>query len=135
LEGQTQLSNNKSQENVVFISYAREDSEAAIRLYEDLKKAGLTPWLDKKELLPGQNWENEIEGAISKSRFFIPLFSKTSVRKIGYVQNEFKFALEVFRRYPPNVIFCIPVRALRNRPSVSPSSDMTVTLQRKSTPY
>ena len=96
-------SNNKSQENIIFISYAREDSEAARRLYEDLKKAGLTPWLDKKELLPGQNWENEIEDAISKSRYFIPLFSKTSVKKIGYVQNEFKFALEVFRRYPPNV--------------------------------
>ena len=30
----------KSQENTVFISYAREDFEQAVRLYEDLKDAG-----------------------------------------------------------------------------------------------
>lgn len=101
---------NKGQETIVFISYAREDLNIAIRLSEDLKKAGLTPWLDKYEILPGQNWENEIEDAISKSRYFIALFSKTSVQKIGYVQNEFQWALEVFKRYPRNMIFYIPVR-------------------------
>jgi hypothetical protein len=40
----------------------------------------------------------------------IPLFSKTSVEKIGYVQSEFKFALEVLKRYPPDKIFYIPIR-------------------------
>ena len=99
-----------SRENTVFISYAREDSDAAKRLAKDLKEAGLNPWLDKEELLPGQNWENQIEDAISKSRYFIPLFSKISVAKIGYVQSEFKFALDVLKRYPPNKIFYIPVR-------------------------
>jgi tetratricopeptide (TPR) repeat protein len=100
----------KNQEIMVFISYAREDSGAAKRLRKDLKDAGLNPWLDKEELLPGQNWENQIEDAISKSRYYIPLFSKTSVEKIGYVQSEFKFALDVLKRYPPNKIFYIPVR-------------------------
>jgi TIR domain len=95
---------------MVFISYAREDSNAAKRLRKDLRDAGLNPWLDKEELLPGQNWENQIEDAISRSRYFIPLFSKTSVEKIGYVQSEFKFALDVLKRYPPNKIFYIPVR-------------------------
>jgi hypothetical protein len=66
----------KSQEITVFISYAREDSHAAKRLQKDLNDTGLNPWLDKEEILPGQNWKNEIEEAISKSRYFIPLFSK-----------------------------------------------------------
>ena len=101
---------NKSQENTVFISYASEDSGAAKRLRKDLKDAGLNPWLGKEELLPGQDWKYQIEDAISKSRYFIPLFSKTSVEKIGYVQSEFKYALEVLKRYPPNKIFYIPVR-------------------------
>jgi hypothetical protein len=101
---------NNSQQITVFISYAREDSKAAIRLRKDLKDAGLNPWLDKEKILPGQNWENQIEDAISKSRYFIPLFSRASVQKIGYVQNEFKFALDVLKRYPPNMIFCIPIR-------------------------
>jgi len=100
----------KNQENTVFISYAREDFDAAKRLQKDLKDAGLNTWLDKEELLPGQNWENQIENAITKSRYFIPLFSKISVLKLGYVQNEFKFALEVFKRYPSNMIFYLPVR-------------------------
>lgn len=75
-----------------------------------MKDAGLNPWLDKEEILPGQIWENQIEDAISKSRYFIPLFSKTSVEKIGYVQSEFKFALDVLKKYSPNKIFYIPVR-------------------------
>jgi hypothetical protein len=54
----------KSLENTVFISYAREDSGAAKRLQQDLKDAGLNPWLDKEEILPGQNWQNQIEHTI-----------------------------------------------------------------------
>jgi tetratricopeptide (TPR) repeat protein len=108
LEGERPTS--KSQENTVFISYAREDFQKADRLYNDLKNAGLNPWLDEHNLLPGQNRRDEIENAISKSRYFIPLFSKTSVEKIGYVQSEFKFALDVLKSYPPNKIFYIPIR-------------------------
>jgi hypothetical protein len=43
------------QNTQVFISYAREDIRAAKRLYEDLKNAGLRPWLDKTNILGGQN--------------------------------------------------------------------------------
>lgn len=32
----------------IFISYAREDVEAARRLYRDLKNAELNPWLDEE---------------------------------------------------------------------------------------
>jgi hypothetical protein len=94
----------------VFISYAREDFEAAKKIYADLHKAGFSPWLDKKNLIPGQNWEQEIQDAISESRYFIALFSTTSVKKIGFLHHEFKFALDVFKRYPPGMIFYIPVR-------------------------
>jgi len=37
--------------------------------------------MDEKNIFPGQNWKNAIEDAISKSRYFIPLFSSTSVTK------------------------------------------------------
>jgi len=74
----------------IFISYAREDSEAAFRLYEDLKRAGLRPWLDKEDLLPGQTWDLEIRRAVKKSKYFIALFSSTSVQKRGYVHKEYR---------------------------------------------
>lgn len=110
MEGQTPLSNNKGQKNVIFISYAREDSEAARRLYEDLKSAGLTPWLDKESLIAGQNWKVAINKAIKNSRYFIHIFSSISVAKRGYVQKEFKYAFDVLDEFPESDIFVIPVR-------------------------
>ena len=50
----------------VFISYAREDHEAARRLYSELKQRGLEPWLEES-LLPGQVWRDEISKAINKN--------------------------------------------------------------------
>jgi len=94
----------------IFISYAREDTEAAIRLHKELKNAGLEAWLDKVSLLGGQNWENEIKKAIRNSRYFIPVFSSTSAKKRGFVQKEFRFALEMLKEIPEDEIFVIPVR-------------------------
>jgi len=39
----------------VFISYAREDVEMARKLYDDLKNAGVSPWMDEEDLLPSQS--------------------------------------------------------------------------------
>jgi hypothetical protein len=94
----------------VFISYARQDAEAANRLYNDLKLSGLDPWLDTESLLGGQNWRISIREAIRNSRYFIPLLSSNSVEKIGYVQKELKEALEVLQEFPQSKIFVIPAR-------------------------
>jgi tetratricopeptide (TPR) repeat protein len=97
-------------DKTIFISYTREDSEAANRLYNDLKVAGLDPWLDTQSLLGGQNWKIAIKEAIKNSRYFIPLLSSNSVEKVGYVQKELKEALEVLDEFPKSKIFVIPVR-------------------------
>jgi TIR domain len=95
----------------VFISDARQDSDAALRLYEDLRtRTELKPWLDKKALLPGYNWDIEIRKAIKNSRYFIALFSSTSVQKRGYIQKEFKRALDVLDEFPEGEIFAISAR-------------------------
>jgi hypothetical protein len=100
----------KSQENTLFISYAREDFDGAKRLYNDLKSAGLNAWLDKEELLPGQQWQLEIRKAIKNSAYFLAVLSSNSVEKRGYVQKEFKFGLEVLDEVPESQIFVIPAR-------------------------
>jgi hypothetical protein len=94
----------------IFISYAREDVEAARRLYRDLKNAELNPWLDEEVLLPGQNWKSAIRKAIKESRFFIALLSSNSVKKRGYVQRELKEALDVLLEFPKSAIYVIPAR-------------------------
>ncbi len=110
------MGTNQSQNVRVFISYAREDTEAANRLYNDLKMVGLDPWLDTQSLLPGQKWKIAIKDAIKNSRYFIPLLSSNSVEKIGYVQKELKEALEVLDelevldKFPQSKVFVIPVR-------------------------
>jgi hypothetical protein len=94
----------------VFISYAREDTAPAVRLYKAFEKLGYAPWLDRRKLLPGQDWPRRIDDAIASSDFFIPCFSARSVRKRGAFQAEIRFALECARRMPLDDVFLIPVR-------------------------
>src|SRR5450755_2161757 len=60
----------------VFIAYVEEDLEHAKNLYRAFEKHGFRPWLDKKKLMPGQNWPRAIETAIQTSDFFVACFSE-----------------------------------------------------------
>ncbi len=98
------------QSKSVFISYAKEDFDEAKKLYAELRAAGLDPWLDKESLLAGTNWQRGIKNAIDNSMYFIPLLSSNSVKARGFVQKEFKFALEKLEEIPESDIFVIPAR-------------------------
>src|SRR5262245_11102520 len=94
----------------IFLCHASEDKAAVEAVYDRLKALGYKPWLDKKDLLPGQRWASEIPKAIKASDYILIFLSKTSVAKRGYVQNEFKVALNVLREVPDGTIYAIPVR-------------------------
>ncbi len=94
----------------IFLSYAKEDRAHVEKLYHRLKREGYKPWLDLFDLLPGQHWEQEIPNALRASDFIILFFSSTSVSKQGYVQKEFKLALEILDNIPNDRICVIPVR-------------------------
>jgi len=104
------MSQNDNKNNKVFISYAQEDTDAATRLYNDLKNFGLEPWLDKESILPGQFKSIESKRAIRESRFFIALISKNSVRERGDVQKQLRDALDILKEFPESEIFLIPAR-------------------------
>jgi hypothetical protein len=97
-------------QNLVFISYAREDQSWAERLYMDLRKQEIDVWLDVRCLKPGASWKMEIRKAIRESRYFILLISKRSVTKRGFVQRELKEALQSSKEFPAGEIFLIPTR-------------------------
>lgn len=99
-----------SENELVFLSYAKEDAAAASHLYQELTTAGVRVWFDREELAPGANWKAEIRKAIRKSRYFIALISSTSMAKKGFVQTELREALEVLKEYPENEIYLIPTR-------------------------
>jgi hypothetical protein len=94
----------------VFLAYVKEDAALAERLYDALEAEGLRPWMDVRNLLPGQNWPRAIERAIECSDFFLPCFSRQSVNKWGGFQAELRYALDCARRVPLDDIFIVPVR-------------------------
>ena len=94
----------------VFIAYVEEDLPMALRLYQDLHSRGCNSWLDKKRLLPGQNWPRAIEHAIDVSDFLIACFSPRSVCKKGHFQAELRYALDCAARIPLDEVYFIPIR-------------------------
>jgi len=94
----------------VFLAYVTEDAEPAARLYDALAREGLSPWIDVRNLVPGQNWPRAIERAIDCSDFFVPCFSRNSVNKWGGFQAEIRYALDCASRVPLDDIFIVPVR-------------------------
>ena len=94
----------------VFIAYAEEDLEAAERLFRIFESHGYSAWLDRRRLLPGQNWPRRIQDAIESADFVIPCFSRNSVRKRGGFQAELRFALDCASRMPLDDVYLIPAR-------------------------
>jgi hypothetical protein len=94
----------------VFIAYVEEDLGAAKKLYAAFEQRGFRPWLDKKKLLPGQNWPRAIEAAIQASHFFVACFSQRATCKRGSFHSELRYALTCAAQVPLDEIFFIPVR-------------------------
>ncbi len=94
----------------LFLSYAREDNDRVINLYTRLLNGGYKPWMDKKDILPGEKWELRIEKAIRNSDFFLVCLSQNSVRKRGVFQKEIKQALHIWEEQFESDIYLIPVR-------------------------
>jgi hypothetical protein len=94
----------------IFISYAKEDINFAIQLYDFLEENSFTPWLDKKDILPGQDWDFKIKTALREANYMILLLSNNSVQKRGYVQREFKAALDFVNEKLDDDIYLIPIK-------------------------
>ncbi|NEQ51951.1 MAG: TIR domain-containing protein [Leptolyngbya sp. SIO3F4] len=94
----------------IFLAYASEDKEKVVQLYNRLKQRGFEPWLDKKNLKAGQNWRSEIPKAIKNSDIFLACLSLQSINKKGYVQKEFKIALDKYAELPQGTVYLIPIR-------------------------
>ncbi len=83
-----------SDENkAVFLSYAREDSDAARRIAEALRAAGVEVWFDQSELRGGDAWDVSIRKQIRDCALFVPIVSAhTQTRAEGYFRLEWHLA-------------------------------------------
>jgi len=94
----------------LFLSYASEDAAPVTALYERLRCAGCAPWIDRRDILPGEDWSRCIWRAIHNADFIIVCLSPRSVSKRGYVQREIKEALDLWKEKLEDDIFVIPVK-------------------------
>jgi outer membrane protein assembly factor BamD (BamD/ComL family) len=93
-----------------FLCHASGDKPAVREMYKRLVFEGVDAWLDKENLLPGQDWRVEIPRAVKEADVVIIFLSKNSISKEGYVQKEIKFALDIAEEKPEGAIFLIPAR-------------------------
>jgi hypothetical protein len=94
----------------IFLCHASEDKPQVREVYQQLKAIGFMPWLDEVDILSGQDWNYEIEQALETSDFVIVFLSTRSIKKIGYVQREFKRALHHSEEFPEDFIHTIPIK-------------------------
>ena len=68
----------------VFLSYAREDTEAAKRIADALRAFGIEVWFDQSELRGGDAWDQKIRTQIRTCALFLPIISqRTEERSEG----------------------------------------------------
>jgi TolB-like protein/Tfp pilus assembly protein PilF len=94
----------------VFLSYASPDAEAARKICDALRKAGIEVWFDQTELRGGDAWDQSIRQQIRDCRLFIPIISARSEQKLeGYFRREWKLAADRTDDMDSAVPFLVPV--------------------------
>jgi hypothetical protein len=96
--------------HAVFLSYASQDAEAAQKICEALRAAGLEVWFDQDELRGGDAWDQSIRKQIKTCALFIPVISHTTHdRREGYFRLEWKLAIDRCHLMDANMAFLLPV--------------------------
>ena len=67
----------------VFISYRSDDAEFALLLAAALRRAGIRVWMDRLNILPGEDWRSELQNALHSAAAAIPVITR------GYVESRY----------------------------------------------
>jgi TolB-like protein/tetratricopeptide (TPR) repeat protein len=95
---------------VVFLSYASQDAQAAQKICEALRAAGIEVFLDQSELRGGDAWDQKIRHEIHDCALFVPLISAHSdARHEGYFRREWKLAVDRTADMSDRIAFLVPV--------------------------
>jgi len=94
----------------VFLSYASQDAEAAKRICDALRAAGVEVWFDQSELVGGDAWDAKIRGQIAHCALFVPIISAcTQARLEGYFRLEWKLAVQRMHTMAEEKAFLFPI--------------------------
>jgi TolB-like protein len=94
----------------VFLSYTSQDVDAAHRICDSLREAGIEVWLDQSELGGGDAWDAAIRKQIKTCALFMPVISaNTNARAEGYFRLEWKLAVDRSHLIAVEKAFVVPV--------------------------
>lgn len=95
----------------IFMSYAREDEDAARRLKAGLEKHGCVVWYDRERLKPAGNWANHLEDEVKgRCSLFLSIISRTTeTAPAGYFHQERNWAAEWNSMFSQGEEFYVPV--------------------------
>jgi TolB-like protein len=94
----------------IFLSYASQDTDAARRIGDALRQAGLEVWFDQSELRGGDAWDEMIRRQIAECALFVPIISAaTAARLEGYFRLEWTLADQRTHRMARTKTFIVPV--------------------------
>jgi hypothetical protein len=94
----------------VFLSYASQDAEAARRICEALRAAGVEVWFDQSELRGGDSWDQKIRRQTKECALFVPVISaNTQARAEGYFRLEWHLAEQRSHLIARGRPFIVPV--------------------------
>src|SRR3954447_15687979 len=89
----------------VFLSHNSRDKPAVQRLAEDLKRAGLEPWLDVWCLTPGGRWQEELAQGLHESTACAVFVGPADVG--AWEHQELSVALDIAAKDPGYRIFLV----------------------------
>jgi hypothetical protein len=97
-------------DGAIFISYAREDFDAARTLKSALDAVGLPVWFDLDRLGPGDTFKVKIQDYVERCSLFLPLLSRnTEARTEGFFRREWNYALDRDKGIDQRLPFIIPI--------------------------
>jgi TolB-like protein/Flp pilus assembly protein TadD len=94
----------------VFLSYASQDAEAAQRIADALRAAGVEVWFDMSELRGGDAWDQKLRRQIRDCALFVPIISTNSeARPEGYFRLEWDLADQRSHMIVRHRAFIVPI--------------------------
>ena len=94
----------------VFLSYASEDREVALRVKQSFDEAGVDVWFDQSALESGDDYRRKVETNIENCSCFVPLISRhTATLEKRFFRREWSKAIHEAEEFPPGYPFIQPI--------------------------
>ena len=87
-------------QNLIFISYSRNNKDFALELANELRASGFNIWFDLLDIPTGSRWDDEIERALEQCEIFMVILTPSSITSDN-VKDEIGYAIDSNKRILP----------------------------------